>query len=168
MRGSGPVGEAAEGGTPRDPGFKSPRAHTQRSRLDDILDVRDTAKYLETITPDSPEAKSIIGEVYERRFAEILCKQGSMGAHIWVYTGPRGDYLLVPRSFCSCKDFMIRTASTKKTLACKHLIGLELAVKLGKKREVSLSADECVRVVFEILEKNVSPTLRKALYTLQE
>jgi len=132
------------------------------------LDVRDTVKYLESITPDSPEAKSILGEVYEKRFVKLSCKQGSRDGFIWVYTGPRGDYLLVPRSFCSCKDFMIRTASTKKTLACKHLVGLELAVKLDRKREVSLSADDCVRIVFEILEKNVSPTLRKALYTSQE
>ncbi|MGB9827968.1 MAG: metal-binding protein [Thermosphaera sp.] len=132
------------------------------------MDVRDTAKYLESITPESPEAKSILAEVYEKRFVKLSCKQGSSNGFIWVYTGPRGDYLLVPRSFCSCKDFMIRTASTKKTPACKHLVGLELAAKLGKKREVSLSAEDCVRIVFEILEKNLSPTLRKALYTLQE
>ncbi|MEM1834480.1 MAG: metal-binding protein [Thermosphaera sp.] len=132
-----------------------------------VLDVRDTARYLESIAPDSPEAREIISEVYEKRFVKISCTLGERTVDVWVYMGPRSDYLIVPRSFCSCKDFMIRVASTRKTLACKHLVGVELALRLGKKRDLALDADTCVKIAFEVLEKNLSPTLRKALYTAQ-
>src|SRR5713101_8892241 len=53
------------------------------------------------------------------------------GRVVWVVTGRRKEYQVVPRSmFCTCDDYYFRVMGRKKLL-CYHLIAQHLAEALG-------------------------------------
>lgn len=83
---------------------------------------------------------------------------------LWVYVGPRAHYLLIPMTYCSCHDFLIRSVAQKTSNYCKHLVGLELALREGRVSEIEVSPDEMLVVVREILKYRFSQTLRRKLW----
>ena len=84
---------------------------------------------------------------------------------IWFYVGTRSDHLIMPRIFCSCKDFVINVMSRKSKHVCRHLIIQFIGEQKGFYRVVELpDVETFVKIVYEILDINISPTLRKLLY----
>ncbi len=60
------------------------------------------------------------------------------GRIVWVVTGRKGRYQVVPESvFCTCDDYYFRVMGQKKQL-CYHLIAQQLAEAVGKHRQDSL------------------------------
>ncbi|ADV65494.1 metal-binding protein [Desulfurococcus mucosus] len=128
------------------------------------MDLRETRSRLSTdssaLTLEGRNAREVLSLVYSYRFVRLVVN----GGEIWVYTGPERDYVAIPGTYCSCMDFAIRVVSRGETPYCKHLLGLEVARRLGKYREVRLGSEEAVAVVREALFKGFSKTLHRMLY----
>lgn len=106
--------------------------------------------------------KDILSLIYSYRFTKIKVKDGDR--EVWIYGGPERDYVIIPRAFCSCMDFAIRVVSRREAPYCKHLLGLEVARRLGKYREVEVEVQDLIKVVREVFTKGFSRTLRRILY----
>lgn len=106
--------------------------------------------------------KDILSLVYSYRFTKIKVKDG--GREVWIYGGPERDYVIIPGAFCSCMDFTIRVVSRGETPYCKHLLGLEVARRLGKYREIEMEVQDVIKVVREVFAKGFSRTLHRILY----
>jgi len=95
----------------------------------------------------------------------ILLFAGNAEPPVWFYIGVRNDYIIVPRAFCSCKDFVINVMSMKNKPFCKHLVLQFMSEAMNIYRTVAIpSISDYLKIVREILSTNISPTLRKLLY----
>jgi predicted nucleic acid-binding Zn finger protein len=84
---------------------------------------------------------------------------------IWFYVAPNRDYIIVPETYCSCKDFIINVMSRKNREVCRHLVIQYLGGLKKIYREVLIpDMESYTRIIYEILDINISPTLRKLLY----
>jgi len=84
---------------------------------------------------------------------------------VWFYIGVKNDYIVVPRMFCSCKDFVINVMSMRNKPFCKHLVLQFMSEVKGMYRIVAIpSVSDYSKIINEILSINISPTLRKLLY----
>ena len=82
---------------------------------------------------------------------------------VFIALGTIGDYFLIPSLFCSCKDFELNVVMRGSKGTCYHLIALELALREGKVRDVLVSDEEFMDIVYEVLFEGRSQTLRKIL-----
>lgn len=82
---------------------------------------------------------------------------------IWIFMGRREDHIIIPRTYCSCKDFIIHVLSQRRKLFCYHLVGQVIAEREKKYREVNVDLKTCSIIVDEILDKGISVTLRRIL-----
>jgi len=121
-------------------------------------------KYVASL--DIDELKSI-PEVYSlaalKRFIKPLLA-GLGEAPAWFYVSPRRDHVVVPRYFCTCKDYTIRVMARRHNLSCKHVLAQKLAELTGSYRTLFLDIDEYISIVLEITRMGISPTLRRLLY----
>ena len=87
---------------------------------------------------------------------------------IWAYMGRRRDYVIVPRIFCSCRDFLVNSVGRSKHRPCYHLVAQVLASRQEAYRELAGVIDdyEAWRIVSEILEDGLSRTMRAVLRRL--
>lgn len=91
------------------------------------------------------------------RYARI-----SVHPEVWVYLGGKEDHVLIPRLYCSCLDFLVNVVGRRRGSPCYHLVGLELARKLGRTRDLSsLAGPKAPRIVLEILEHGFSGEVRR-------
>ncbi len=81
------------------------------------------------------------GRVYMIRFKE--------GFSVWIVEGRRGDYLVMPRKFCSCDGF-VYTVFKGVPKPCYHLIAQAFAERFGFYRVVKPD-EEAVNVVKKYL-----------------
>jgi predicted nucleic acid-binding Zn finger protein len=129
------------------------------------LDVRDTIRYVEGLTDvelrQMPLETSAAGL---RKMVRISLRDRGGDAPTWIYIGRRRDHILVPRVYCTCRDFVIRVMSEKKRLSCKHLIIQKIAEANNTYRTLNINVKEYVKIIREILNIGVSPTARKLLY----
>lgn len=83
---------------------------------------------------------------------------------IWFYVSVR-DYVVIPQTYCSCMDFVINVMSRKSKVVCKHLLIQYISEKTNNYREVEISSiEELAKIINEIIDINISPTLRKLLF----
>jgi predicted nucleic acid-binding Zn finger protein len=89
----------------------------------------------------SDDVKNMLVKAFDRNFVEAMklvdqnrVKQvrfAPSGRVIWVVTGRKREYQVVPQSmFCTCDDYYFRVLGRKKQL-CYHLIAQHLAEALG-------------------------------------
>ncbi len=77
----------------------------------------DLIKYLESIFPNkSPD----VLEVIKRGITKYIYTPSDR--IIWTAIGENAEYLIYPKTFCSCSDFYKRVIIEKKRNFCKHLI----------------------------------------------
>ena len=85
---------------------------------------------------------------------------------LYVYIGRNDDYLMIPRTYCSCKGFLMNTIIESTRTHCSHLAALEVA---GRDRIIDLSERldpfDIIEIILEILESGRSNTLRKIIYS---
>ncbi len=85
--------------------------------------------------------KNLLEKTFDKNFVEAmklvdqnrvkLVTFAPSGRVVWVVTGRRKEYQVVPRSmFCTCDDYYFRVMGRKKQL-CYHLIAQHLAEALG-------------------------------------
>lgn len=125
-----------------------------------LVDVKDTRLKLEEDASRGVEARSVLPLVYERRFVRLKTPGGR---DIWVYMGPRSDYVIIPGTYCSCMDFSVRVVSRSSYPYCKHLLGLEVALRRNLYRDLEVGESDAVGIVREILSQGFSRTLRRLL-----
>lgn len=93
------------------------------------------------------QLKQVLSKTFQKRLdqALVLLEGGGVsrfrfspsGRVVWVVSGRRGKYQVVPESmFCTCDDYYFRVMGRKKQL-CYHLIAQQLAEAVGKLREDS-------------------------------
>jgi len=95
-----------------------------------------------------------------RRIIKLISESGKI---IYIALGTTGDYLLIPKLFCTCKDFELNVVIRRTKGTCYHLIALELALKSNNFRELRVSDDVLNDIMYEILFSGRSVTLRKKL-----
>ncbi len=127
------------------------------------MSIKRTKQELESV--ESSKHSVILPSVFELRFVKMSITGYGAEHSLWIYMGRSSDYLIVPDFFCSCKDFIIRTAISKVAPYCKHLIGVRLAIKERKYLEFSTDMGSAAQIVQEVLDKGFSPTLRKLIYS---
>lgn len=130
------------------------------------MSLRNTRVSLERALSGSADLSVARSTLQLGRFIKLRLlgsDDGDMTPEVWAYIGPRAHYLLIPMTYCSCHDFIIRSVAKGASDYCKHLVGLELARRGGKISEIELSPDEMLVVVREILKYRFSQTLRRKL-----
>ena len=95
-----------------------------------------------------------------RRIIKLISESGKI---IYIALGTTGDYLLIPKLFCTCKDFELNVVIRRTKGTCYHLIALELALKSNSFRELRVNDDVLNDIMYEILFGGRSVTLRKKL-----
>lgn len=139
---------------------------------DSALTLRDTraeiARALEGGAEDA-RAKAALSTLAVGRY--VLLRAGPLEQ--WAYVGPQRHHLLIPMTYCSCHDFLIRTVAQKfpsreapagrPPAFCKHLLGLEIARGRGKFAALNVTEEELRSVIREILKYGYSQTLRRKL-----
>ncbi len=95
-----------------------------------------------------------------RRIIKLISGSGKI---IYIALGTTGDYLLIPKLFCTCKDFELNVVIRRTKGTCYHLIALELALKSNSFRELRVNDDTLNDIIYEILFSGRSVTLRKKL-----
>ena len=131
------------------------------------IDYTDTYAYLEEkSTEDFLKDKSIQSSLALKRLIKpILQFNKNVEPPVWFYVSPRRDHLIVPRTYCSCKDFIINVMSRKKKQVCRHLIIQYIGnIKKMYRTIIIPDLDTFLKIINEILDINISPTLRKLLY----
>lgn len=106
------------------------------------------------------QARSAVGELKVVKIASI--------PELWVVIGRESDYLVIRKTYCNCPHFTIRVIGGESSTPCYHLIAIEMAIRQGRFHDLSLSLskDELIDIVLEILAGTRSTTLRKRLYML--
>ena len=85
---------------------------------------------------------------------------------LWFYTGVKRDYVVIPRVYCSCKSFVINVMSRKSVKTCRHLLIQAIGEENGLYREAAINdLDTLYKIVKEILDLGISPTLRRVLHS---
>lgn len=130
------------------------------------MDAKTTRQYILSLTLDELRpmhelySKVLMGKIIQPRITGFTEEQPP----VWFYIGEKHDHIIVPHTYCSCRDFLIRVMSKKQSLACRHLLMQRIAELKGKYRVVEMNREEYLRIVYEIVRINISPTLRKLLY----
>jgi len=110
------------------------------------------------------EIQSIVGL---KKIVKVLI-EGSSNPPVWVYVGSSRDYLIIPRTFCSCMDFIINVMSKGVKPYCKHIVAQYIVEEKGLYREVRVPNMEIlIKIINEILDLNISSTLRRYLHSLR-
>lgn len=104
-------------------------------------------------------------DIVPKRFVKVLIESDGFrrDPKIWVYMSTGRDYIVVPRVFCSCESFLIEVIGGRRNY-CKHLFFQQVCERSSSYREVSIREGDLYRVIREILELNMSITLRKIIY----
>ncbi len=95
----------------------------------------------------------------ERRLVRL-----SADPELWVFMGRSRDYLIIPRTYCSCRDFLVNVVGRGRPRPCYHLVAQAKANETGIYRDlVGLDWRSVWVIVLEILDRGVSRALRRAL-----
>lgn len=131
------------------------------------MDVRDTYSYFDETVVEEVSDRSVWSNASLKRMVKpILSYVGGEAEPVtWFYVGARHDHIIIPRIYCSCKDYLINVMSRKRRRVCRHLVIQYIAEKNGLYRVVSINdPDTYMSIVNEIIDIGVSLTLRKLLH----
>jgi len=98
-----------------------------------------------------------------RRIIKLVSKSGKI---LYIALGTTGDYLLIPRLFCTCKDFELNVVIRRTKGTCYHLIALELALRSNSFRELRVDDETLNDIMYEVLFSGKSVTLRKKMLSI--
>ena len=127
------------------------------------MDVNDTEKHV-TSFPSKNIDRSVIGRVGLKKIVRV--KIGDRNYFIHFYVGEKHDHMIIPFSYCSCKNFLIKVMTKKARLSCKHLLMLKYALDNRLFRTIRINNDKLLKnIIDEIINLGISPTLRKLLHT---
>ncbi len=127
------------------------------------LDKRSVDKSVVTSLEKPPE--KALEALKENRLLRLYCRSsGRIVSELYVFLGKSRCYIMLPRTFCSCKDFEIGVVMRRSKGTCYHLVALDLAISQGKLRSEEVDCELIEAVALELLLQDDSPTLRKLLY----
>lgn len=94
----------------------------------------------------------------------IVIGGSSIEHPIRFYIGVKRDHVIIPRVFCSCKDFIIHVMSEKKRRYCIHLLAERVLEDKKYYRSITIDINTLHKIINEIMMFDRSPTLRRILY----
>ncbi|MCD6301675.1 MAG: SWIM zinc finger family protein, partial [Staphylothermus sp.] len=113
------------------------------------MDVNDTERYVTTFS-DKNIDKSIVSRVGLKKIVRV--EIGDRIYFIYFYVGERHDYIIIPFSYCSCKNFLIKVMNKKTKLTCKHLLMLKYALENNLFRTIRINNDKLLKnIISEII-----------------
>jgi predicted nucleic acid-binding Zn finger protein len=130
------------------------------------LSVRDTIKYVEEIGLGDID-REVYARVLLKKIVKLIIKINNevYEPPTYFYIGERNDHLIIPYIYCTCKNFTIRVMVKKEKKTCKHLLMLRLALEKSMYRTIMIRELDLYRkIINEIINIGISPTLRKLLY----
>ncbi|MCE4617135.1 MAG: hypothetical protein F7C32_00925 [Desulfurococcales archaeon] len=81
-----------------------------------------------------------------------------------VYLGVNEDYIMIPRTYCSCRGFYMNTLIEGTKTHCSHLAALEVAgdriIDLSEVLDPTLLVD----IILEVINYGRSRMLRRLIY----
>ncbi len=101
----------------------------------------------------------------ERRVVKLRCRKNESFVELYAFCGKERSYMMIPRTFCGCKDFELNVVLRGLRGSCYHLVALELAASRGRLRIVEVDCDTLGAVALELLLGEDSPTLRRVVRT---
>jgi len=135
------------------------------------MDYSVSREYIESFSIEQLESIARIrSSVVLKRFVKIIVRVNDReyDPGVWVYIGSRRDHIVIPKTYCSCKQFIIRVMSEKESPSCIHLLGQILAEERGLYRVVVADLDSYVKIVNEVIDYSRSRVLRKILYSKRD
>lgn len=104
-------------------------------------------------------------EVFSKRFVKLVInsEEGFWDPGIWIYVGVDRDYIVLPRVYCSCTSFSIEVIGGRRSF-CKHLVYQLISEAQRSYRVIEVDYETLHRVVKEIMDLNISTSLRRILY----
>jgi len=83
--------------------------------------------------------------------------------NFWFFVGSKSVHYLIPRIYCTCRDFNINVVSKRKYNSCYHLIAQVIAETLGLEKNIKCKYTTILKILSEIIDKEESITLRRLL-----
>jgi len=83
------------------------------------------------------KALELIGEKKVKKYIFI-----PSGVYRWVVTGQGKDYLVIEKTFCSCRDFLFTALLRREAPSCYHLLAREIAEKIEQFEEIILDDEK--------------------------
>jgi len=117
--------------------------------------------YIEGIKDLSGLSEKVSEALHERRVVRLVGND----VHLWVFNGRERDYVLIPKVYCSCKDFEFNVIMRGVRRSCYHLVTQYLAELTNNFRELGVNSETLYSVLNEIIYYERSLTLRKLLIT---
>ena len=112
-------------------------SHLQK---DSKLSISDIKKLEELFGERVQKALELIGESRVKKY--IFSPSGIVR---WVVSGQEKEYLVIERTFCSCRDFLFTALLRREVPSCYHLLAREIAEQIEKYEEIILD-DEQYRI----------------------
>ena len=129
--------------------------------LSKTIDVKTIEKSLSELEKHKKFSSKSIEAIHMKRIVKITINNKYVP--YWIFLGKSGDYIVIPRTSCTCKDFLIHVIAQKQKTYCYHLEAQILAEKEGKYIEITVNKDDLNTILLEILKNQYSPTLRRIL-----
>lgn len=101
--------------------------------------------------------------VHLKMLVRIIVKNHIKWREYWIFHGRERDYIIIPKTLCTCKDFLIHVVPQQMKRACYHLEAQALAEQVGKYHTLYLDKYTIDAILIEILKNEYSPTLRRIL-----
>ncbi len=125
------------------------------------VDVKTIEKSLNEVEKHEKFSPKSIEAIHMKRVIKITVN--NKYTPYWIFLGKSGDYIVIPKIGCTCKDFLIHVVAQNQKTHCYHLETQILAEKKGKYVEVTVNKDTLNTILLEILKNQYSPTLRRIL-----
>ena len=106
-------------------------------KKDSKLSLEDIEKLEELFGDRVKKALELIGESRVKKY--IFTPSGIVR---WVVSGQEKDYLVIERTFCSCRDFLFTALLRREVPSCYHLLAREIAEQTEKYEEIILDDDD--------------------------
>ena len=119
-------------------------------------DIRDVFELLRGEIPEELKRKAKEAGL-SWRFVRV-----SRDPEVWVYLGESGDYIVIPRLYCSCPRFQLSLRSGPP-YGCHHVYGLLVAVEEGRYREVE--GLDLAQVIHEVFTIGRAVSVRRVIFT---
>ncbi len=131
----------------------------ERGELVAVAPANRLAKALETVVR-RPPAKAV-DAVASMRVVRLNVEPFEQ----WIVIGERGDYIVIPRLYCSCPAFTLNGVLKGRLTPCYHMVSVELAKRVGKFVDLvgKVDSSTVTLIVEEAFTVGRSPTLRKIL-----
>ena len=108
--------------------------------------------YIEGIKGFSDLSEKVNEALHEKRVVKLV----SDNVCLWVFNGKERDYVIIPRTYCSCKDFEFNVVMRSIRKSCYHLVTQYLAELTSSFKELRIDAE----TLYDICLLYTSPSPR--------